>query len=296
MIKYISKLFLQGFKNLLSPPLLDENLGSKLLFEILSDNDPVMIARFGSTEIKAVLYPFFPKLFRKIFKKRIFKNMETLSGFFPSNDTSIRRFSKLMIEDLKLVDILGSWRIEELFLKKYYLKAKRIKLSNLEPYLLSDPWSLALKDKKILVIHPFSLTIESQYHINREKLFVNENVLPTFKSLQTIKAVQTIAGEKSEYVDWFSALDFMKSEIDKKDFDIAIIGCGAYGFPLAAHVKRIGKKSIHLGGPTQMLFGIKGKRWIERPDFSHIINEHFVFPNEAEKVSNAQKVEGACYW
>jgi hypothetical protein len=88
----------------------------------------------------------------------------------------------------------------------------------------------------------------------------------------------------------------MKSEIDKIDFDIAIIGCGAYGFPLAAHVKRIGKKAIHLGGPTQMLFGIKGKRWIENPNFNEIINEHFVFPNDSERIPNANKVEGACYW
>ena len=26
------------------------------------------------------------------------------------------------------------------------------------------------------------------------------------------------------------------------------LGCGAYGFPLAAHVKRMGKKAIHMGG------------------------------------------------
>lgn len=49
----------------------------------------------------------------------------------------------------------------------------------------------------------------------------------------------------------------MKDEIDKQDYDIALIGCGAYGFPLAAHIKRSGKKAIHLGGALQLLFGIK---------------------------------------
>jgi hypothetical protein len=233
---------------------------------------------------------------RKLLKKRILGNMDTLSGFFPGNDDNIRRFSAMMIEDIKMLDILGSWRIEERFLEKYYPKAKRVKLSNLESYLQNSPWSIVLQDKKVLVIHPFNETIESQYHTNRENLFKNPNVLPEFKSIQTIKAVQTIAGQKSEFEDWFAALDYMKNEIDKRDFDIAIIGCGAYGFPLAAHVKRMGKKAIHLGGPTQMLFGIKGKRWIDNPNFSHIINEHFVFPNEADKVQHAHKVEGACYW
>jgi hypothetical protein len=296
MIESILKLLHQGIIKLLFKTPLDGDIASKLFLYKLSVKDPIMIARFGSTEIKAVLYPFFPLLLRIIFKKRIFGNMETLSGFFAINDDNIRRFSKLMIEDMKLVDILGSWRIEERFLEKYYPNAKRVELINLEPYLQSTPWSIVLKDKKILVIHPFNETIESQYYTNRENLFENPYVLPEFKSLQTIKAVQTIAGQKTEFEDWFSALDYMKVEIDKRDFDIAIIGCGAYGFPLAAHVKRMGKKAIHLGGPTQMLFGIKGKRWIENPDFNHIINEHFIFPKESDKVQNAQMVEGACYW
>ena len=50
----------------------------------------------------------------------------------------------------------------------------------------------------------------------------------------------------------------MKNQIVKTDFDIAIIGAGAYGFSLAAFIKKIGKKAVHLGGPTQVLFGIKG--------------------------------------
>lgn len=169
-------------------------------------------------------------------------------------------------------------------------------LNSLEPYLHTNPWSIVLENKKILVIHPFNKTIESQYNNKREFLFSDERVLPIFKSLETIKAVQTIAGNATSFNDWFEALEYMKSEIDKKDFDIAIIGCGAYGFPLAAHVKRIGKKAIHLGGATQMLFGIKGKRWIENPKFTSIINKHFVLPSEEDKVVDAEKVENGCYW
>ncbi len=292
----ISRLFHQGIKGLFYKTPLEGNLVGELIKKELLSTEPIMIARFGSTEIKAILYPYIPSLFRIIFRRRIFNNMDMLSGFFPSNDATIRRFSKMMIEDMKLLDILGSWRIEERLLERYFPEAKRVKLSNLEPYLQDKPWSIALQKKNILVIHPFSETIENQYYSNRESLFINPDVLPIFKSLHTIKAVQTIAGQKSEFTDWFAALEYMKGEIDKIDFDIAIIGCGAYGFPLAAHVKRIGKKAIHLGGPTQMLFGIKGKRWIENSNFDQIINDHFVFPNKVDKVQHANKVEGACYW
>ena len=269
---------------------------SSIIKNELEKDKPSMIARFGSTEIKAILYPYLPWPFRFYLKNRIFSNMEILSGFFPSNEESIRAFSKLMIADMKLLDILGSWRIEEGLLKKYFPAAIRLQLSELEPYLQKDPWSEVLENKKILVIHPFNATIESQYNINREFLFADKRVLPKFKSLETIKAVQTIASNDSVFKDWFEALDFMKKDIDSKDFDIAIIGCGAYGFSLAAHVKRIGKKAIHIGGPTQMLFGIKGKRWEENEKFETIINDYFVNPTNQDFPKDFNKVEGGCYW
>lgn len=69
-------------------------------------------------------------------------------------------------------------------------------------------------------------------------------MLPQFE-LDTIKSVQTIAGERDDrFNTWFDALDYMKGEICKRDFDIALIGCGAYGFPLGAFVKSIGKKQF----------------------------------------------------
>ena len=45
----------------------------------------------------------------------------------------------------------------------------------------------------------------------------------------------------------------MEDGIAEIDFEVALIGCGAYGLPLAAHVKRLGKKAVHLGGATQNL-------------------------------------------
>jgi len=296
MSNSFSKLFHKGFKKLFYRNPLEGDEVSKLIKSKLLSVEPLMIARFGSVEIKSVLYPKMPLFLKCVLKKKIFNDFFINAGFFPVNKKNLNKFSKMMIEDMKLLDILGSWRIEECFLDKFYPNAIRIKLNLLEPYLTDNPWSEVLKDKNILVIHPFNKTIESQYYTNRLNLFNNKNILPVFKSLQTIKAVQTIAGQKSEFNDWFSALEYMKNEIDKKEFDIAIIGCGAYGFPLAAHVKRIGKKAIHLGGPTQMLFGIKGKRWVENDNFDHIINEFFVFPTDDDKVENQNKVENACYW
>jgi hypothetical protein len=296
MSNQITKLFNKIIKNIILNKIIKGEAASDLIQMKLNSIEPMMISRFGSVEIKGILYPFLPFFLKKIVKNKIFYDLYTSAGFFPVNEESVTKFSNLMIYDMKLVDVLGSWRSEEYFFKKYLLNVIKVNLSDLEPYFHNNPWTISLENKKILVIHPFNTSIEEQYHNNRDILFSNKNILPKFKSLETIKAIQTIAGSKSKYNDWFEALDYMKSEIDNKDFDIAIIGCGAYGFPLAAHVKRIGKKAIHLGGATQILFGIKGKRWLDKNNYDHIINDHFIFPNDVDKVDNYKKVEGGAYW
>jgi hypothetical protein len=88
----------------------------------------------------------------------------------------------------------------------------------------------------------------------------------------------------------------MKEKITNADFDIALIGCGAYGLPLAAHVKRLGKKGIHLASYVQTLFGIYGKRWADLEEYSEVINEHWARPLPSEVPPNHTKVEGGAYW
>ena len=114
--------------------------------------------------------------------------------------------------------------------------------------------------------------------------------------METIQAVQTIGENKVGFNDWFEALDYMKEQIIQKDFDIAIIGCGAYGFPLAAYVKALGKKAIVMAGATQLLFGIKGKRWDNNPMINRFYNDYWVRPTIAEKPNAADSVENGCYW
>jgi hypothetical protein len=46
-------------------------------------------------------------------------------------------------------------------------------------------------------------------------------------------------------------LPWHAKDIDCLEFDVALIGAGAYGLPLAACVKRLGKKAIHMGGVTK---------------------------------------------
>ncbi|MPN33589.1 hypothetical protein SDC9_181078 [bioreactor metagenome] len=88
----------------------------------------------------------------------------------------------------------------------------------------------------------------------------------------------------------------MKEKISKSDFEIAIIGAGAYGLALGAYIKSLGKQAIHMGGATQLLFGIKGTRWDKHDFISNLYNENWIRPSENEIYKGANNVEGGCYW
>jgi hypothetical protein len=283
---------------------------SDLIKEKLLNDEPVMICRFGSVELSCILNYYFIHDKGSFWDKSIkyikgeigyfwwdresIVTMNINAGFFPPTIPMLEKFSLKMLEDIKCIDILGSWKKEEKILSKYLSHVIKIRLPDLEPYYHKNPWTEALKGKVVLVIHPYAESIKMQYE-KRLTIFEDKRILPEFE-LKTIKAVQSIANNKTEYKSWFDAYDDMCRQISEINFDIAIIGCGAYGFPLAAHVKRIGKKSVHLGGPTQLLFGIKGKRWEDNGNISSLINEHWVKPLRSEFPENYSKVEDGCYW
>lgn len=89
----------------------------------------------------------------------------------------------------------------------------------------------------------------------------------------------------------------MKEEISNLNFDIALIGCGAYGLPLGSFIKtKMNKIAIHMGGALQILFGIKGYRWDNHEEISKMYNSFWIRPKDNEKPSMYQNIEGGCYW
>lgn len=258
-----------------------------------------MAARYGYSELLGFSEGLLHKnnILSKI-RPEQFRGVCFNGGLFPKTDEIFSKFTDEMIRATQVCDLMCVWYnlLEEYACKKFLPKDSY--LTHLEVFdfwQFNIPFTSALKEKKVLVIHPFAKTIQSQYK-KRELLFENPNVLPEFE-LKTIKAVQTIAGQRDErFSDWFEALEHMYNEAMKIDFDVAILGCGAYGFPLAAKLKRAGKIAIHMGGVTQMLFGIKGGRWDVHPEASKLYNEHWVRPNSEEVPEKAKDIEGGCYW
>lgn len=276
--------------------------------ELLADK-PSMICRLGSVECSAA-YWFYRKRRHNVivFRETNKHDMSYNAGFFPSTDEMLSRFGSEFLETLKQIDISGVWfpRGEQALLKKYapdHARFVYIDSLNVAKKLWDDrseiPYTATFKGKKILVISPFAKTIEAQYQ-KRELLHKNPHILPEF-DLITLKAVNSIhdnvIAAKLPYRNWFEALDFMRNEIKKIDFDIAVIGCGAYGIFLAEYCKSLGKKALHLGGVHQLLFGIKGKRFSNYRNGEYVTyNEHWVSPSAEEHPKGFEKVEGGCYW
>ena len=279
------------------------------IYQLLIRKEPCMIARLGNTEINTLIkFDNFIKMnsIEKIYQwaktsqypfssNCILNYIYPESGFYPVNKKSLTLFREELTTAMKDLDILGSWIKGENNFIKYMKQTIAIDLQHLEPYYHPSPWTRALKDKNVLVIHPFTKSIEQQYKYNREKLFSDKQVLPKF-NLKLIKSPFTTPGENKEYQDWFTTLESIYEKAKLIDFDIAILGCGSYGFPLASKIKKIGKKSVHLGGATQLLFGVKGRRWKDNQFFKNTFNEFWIYPSEEEIPLQYQKMDNGCYW
>jgi hypothetical protein len=205
------------------------------------------------------------------------------AGFYGSND--YLRYSRLYQETLNGSDLHAHWKSGNIFEEaEDALVPDQVTLidpSSLESFRFSDPWTASLKDKKVLIIHPFKESINSQWQ-KKDRIWQNPDVL-NFGELITYQSVQSIGG-RGPHSNWFESLEVMMNDISKLDFDVALLGCGAYGIPLLGFIKKELKKSgIYVGGGLQLYFGIRGQRWDRSPDVSCYYNEDWIRCSEQEK-------------
>ncbi len=272
---------------------LEPEQGGRAIAQALQSKNPYLAARMGWMET----YTAGKLLIDKETTLALREKLELHAGVFPPTPQELNLFSKTYLEAAREIDILGLMKgpFEGWLIKAYTPQAERIALDALEPYLSNEPWSLQLEGKRVLVIHPFEKSIAKQYESVREKIFRNPNVLPKF-ILKTIKAPQTISGNFNEYRSWSETLGALEKKVKQENFDVAILGCGAYGLPLGACIKKMGKIAIHLGGATQLLFGISGGRWRQHEKFQKLMNDSWIRPLEEERPHGWEKIEDGAYW
>lgn len=253
--------------------------------ELLAEK-PSFVARFGWTELDAIIAytcGIEDDVRFGIIVKFILRNfidnpnlLKTASGFFSNDLNNVKRFCKHQMDMMGEIDIYGSWMKQEQFVEKFLNRAIKVSVRSLFDPFAERPWTEALEGKRVLIVHPFASSFKHQYE-RRELLFQNKKYLPDFH-LETYRPVQIVSKEDRRFKTWWDALRVMKADIEAIEFDVALLGCGAFGHPLCSHIKNIGRKAVYMGGDLQMMFGIYGSRWEGHP----LLNSNWIRPLEQD--------------
>ena len=164
---------------------------------------------------------------------------------------------------------------------------------HLEPYYDPPSWMQELKGKRILIVHPFTTTLQKQVPYLKD-LFPH----PWFEdcTFEFVKPPLTLAGNHGG-VDWQIQMQPCLQEIQKKEFDVALVAAGGYGMLISDFIYTKMKKSVlYIGGALQLFFGVIGKRWFENKEILKIMNDSWVRPSAVDKPPQHTKVEKGCYW
>jgi hypothetical protein len=262
----------------------------QVISDAIIDQTPFAIGKLGANECNT--------LYRHINNIPIFvPDLETGAGVFPLTQETISKFSKIYLEDLKEIDILLSWAKdwgEDQILNHIgFTNNQTDSFKGIEPFFIENNWTNHLGGKKVLVISSHMHSIEHQYP-NLSKIWNGKLFKDKFE-LYLLKSPFQPQFERY-HNSWFETLDWLKANLKEIDFDIMLVGAGAYSLPLIVEAKRLGKVGIHLGGAIQLLFGINGKRWDSSSDFQALVNEYWIRPLKEDTPSSKEIVEGGCYW
>ena len=274
--------------------ILSQAPAAEQLNRLLLTGSPGAVARMGRTEAR-ILGEW--KYANKHFSSKSLKQAHVNAGLFPVEPNQLSTFASIYWHGLQQLDLLAFWPTEYQARLVHDLDPWPVLIHrlDLEPFFSPHPWTSQLQGKKVLVVHPFKDSIHRQYDSAREKLFPGTNVLPSFE-LQVIRAPQCSGGATAGFGSWSEAFFHLEEQVRQATFDVAIVGCGAFGLPLVASIKKMGRIGIHMAGSTQLLFGIQGQRWLNDPSYQPLWNEHWVRPIGSELLPTRDLIEDACYW
>ena len=246
--------------------------------------------RLGTRKTRRKPYPAWFRKYAKIY-----------SGISHTSDIDLDQFNKIYLQSILESDIIGFGRFAPgalgLVRNACEMGSTVYHFELLEPWRAIhagiEPWTSGLADKRVLIIHPFVDSIAQQLD-RRSEITGVKDFLPDF-SHELLSPPVTFAGEPSDKT-WVDHLSELVKRVDAKKFDVALIGAGAYGLPIGAAIKASGRQAIHLGGVTQLLFGVAGKRWKEEPTLSGMVDSTWISPSLNERPPGHRLVEAGAYW
>jgi hypothetical protein len=268
----------------------------QLIASAMARGGPLAIGKVGTLEGEAAGFylsrrrdgaPYPPVLMNQLFLN---------VGLFPKTDEAIDRYCSRLIEMVGYVDMLGvqGYPGEGEVINNFARQAKVLPQRVLEPWYCEDPWSGYFAGKRVTVVSPFARTIAHQF-TRRDKIWSNPRILPDFE-LRTVGMPLSPGLCAPEEPDWEVRMNHVIDQIEAAPYDILVAGAGGISLLLAAHARKSGRIGIHMGGPTQVLFGIRGRRWDSDPFFQETMNEFWVRPSVDETPTETWRIENGCYW
>ena len=273
--------------------------------QYVKNQKPMLLARLGGTEGNVAGEYCEKRLgLRRAYSDTVINWFYTTSGFFADDyankEQAMDQYAELTLEGIKECDFLSAFfptRVYMPFFFKYYTQNAVATYSDSGPCFdkpTDKHWIRELKGKRVLIINNFTESIEYQW--NRKSLLVKskEYELPDFELLLYRTYVTQVGERPGGFTNFFQVLEKMKSDISKIEFDIALIGAGAYGFPLAVEVKKMGKIAMETCSHTPIFFGIYGERDLKY-GCEKYMTDAWIRPLE-EPPKRYKEVENGCYW
>jgi hypothetical protein len=282
------------------------NGNSLYIKSIIESNSTFFIGRVAGVELK-VAYKLLNGL--SLNPTEELSELENNAGIRATTTESLTNYVNALVAAYSVCTVIAEWpKLGKVFaltgagqtlISELTPTIPKISALALEPYYFNEEssWMPALTGRRLLIIHPFSKTLQKQVpHFS--KLFPN---CTWFKDceFQFIQPPLTLAGNhanlnwETHYSEFISSPAFR----ELKDFDVALIAAGGYGMLIANHIYTNLKKSvIYIGGALQIFFGVIGKRWFDNKDILKLTNDDWIRPTKDDKPPNFTKVERGCYW
>ena len=229
--------------------------------------------------------------------RRAAERLHVDSGFFPVTREAFENFIIIYQAGVRDLDGICLWQ-DDPFLRHYERvlaaelcpRARRITYLALTSRVLEE-----LAGLRWLVVSSFPKTMKQQSsklaEIHRGKSW-GPRLQKQGQAIEFLPCPTFASLAPSPYQSWSDGLDRLTEAACRVDFDVALVGAGAWSLPLLSNLKKMGKRGIHLGGEIQLVFGIKGRRW----DHEGIYNEAWVRPDVSETPAGFMKKENGCYW
>jgi len=272
--------------------------GNNFISHYLKNNIPLAAGKIGVTELN-LLYCYYNLKNNGQLLPHLQHEVENIAGLYPYTEETTKKFAETFLSLLPEIDLIPVWnkvipQFEDYIFKTYTPNSHKTTLEQLEPYFSDKPWTRYLENKTVLVFSPFAESIKDNYP-NLEKIW-NGKITNNFK-LKVYKYPFSLPiSNNKQYTTSEEVYNEYLQILQKESFDIGIFGTGYTSLLYTLHAKKLGKSAIHLGGSTQILFGVKGQRWKEIDRFANIFNEYWTEPKDSEKPKKLKLVEGGCYW